>query len=185
MTNLTDNQRRWARTLLIVYPRRKKILEALSETRMKIALGGFSEPGTEELFGKVIELNYRMQGIHNLYALVKSTLEKLPMRHSELLTMRHVAGKGVAELADHVETSVRNVYRRYDRALEAFYGALKKDGHGEEWLTAEYGEDPLIMGIFRRADGKTLSTRRKPKRQSEPLHAPVISRALESEGKTA
>ena len=170
MNNLTENQRRWARTLLIIYPRTKKILQALAESRMRIAQNSFSVPGMQA-FEKISERNYRMQGILNVYVLVKDALTAIGTQRAELLVNRHFGKKSAAELADLAETSVRNVYRWYDKALETFYNFLDKDGHGEAWLCSQYGTDPLVMGLFRRADGKIFAAKRKKHRHSEPLTA--------------
>ena len=167
MTNLTDNQRRWAKTLLIIYPRSKKIIEALQESRMKMATQGFSHYGTEALYDKISAVNYRMQGIVNLCVLTRDTLKALGILHGEVLTLRHFKGWDMPDLAEYFETSVRNVYRRYDRALELFYSRLSAAGFGEHWLEREFGDDNLVKGIFLRSDGKIFSDKKAKKRRSE------------------
>lgn len=166
MANLTDNERTWAKTLLIIYPRTKRILQALSETRMKIALDGFSSVGVDKLFDRVADLNYRMEGITNLYVLAKNALSAVGVIHSEILIMRHVRAMSVPDIAELLNTSVRNVYRKYDRALETFYRVLETEGRGAEWLEKEYASDHLVTGIHRRADASIFADRRHKKRRS-------------------
>ena len=173
MIKLSDNQRKWAKTLLIIYPRTKKILKALSNTGTKIARDGFSCTDVTKLFDRVADINYRMQGIANLYVLTRDVLGKIGVTHAEILIMRHVQVKGVADIAELLGTSVRNVYRKYDRALEVFYRYIASHGYGEEWLSGEYSADPLVSGIFRRADGNIFVERANRRRKKESMSVPV------------
>ena len=155
--NLTDYERRWARTLLIIYPRTKRILQALSDSRMRIAQDGFSCCDVERLVEKVSSLNYRMQGIQNLYVLTKNALRLIGENYAEILILRHVKLVSIPDLAKMLNTSVRNVYRRYDKALAVFFNRITAEGFGTAWLEREYEDDKLVAGIFKRSEGRLFS----------------------------
>lgn len=168
MINLNDNERRWARALLIIYPRTKRILNMLDESRRQIARSGFTTPGTEMLYQRIIDVNYRMEGIMNIRLIVHTALKNLAGAYRDILKLRHVEGRSIAELAEYEGTSVRNCFRRYDRALTAFFREVVGFGYDVEKLNREYAGDNLIMNIYRRANGKIFS---RDVRESEKKRA--------------
>ena len=176
MINLSDNERRWARALLIIYPRTKRIIEMLEESRLRMAHGGFSVPASEELFQRIIDINYRIEGIMNIKVITQTALKNLAVCYRDILRLRHVEGRSIAELADYEGTSVRNCFRRYDRALTAFFREIVKLGYSEEKLNREYISDSLVMNIYRRANGKIFSKDVREKDKNSNKRAPRTKR---------
>ena len=153
---MNETKENWLKTVLIAYRHLEKVEKSLKKSVDVYVNSGFGGNhyryglDNEQLFDKIIELKYRLQGIYNLKALVDKVMEAMNGNTGECLKFRFIDNLGVAEAAKKLGTSVRNVFRLTTRGLEQMGSLMQAFGFDENRLTEEYENEPFVYGIFRR-----------------------------------
>ena len=154
--DMNETKENWLKTVLIAYRHLEKVEKSLKKSVDVYVNSGFGGNhyryglDNEQLFDKIIELKYRLQGIYNLKALVDKVMEAMNGNTGECLKFRFIDNLGVAEAAKKLGTSVRNVFRLTTRGLEQMGSLMQTFGFDENRLTEEYENEPFVYGIFRR-----------------------------------
>lgn len=153
---MNETKENWLKTVLIAYRHLEKVEKSLKKSVDVYVNSGFGGNhyryglDNEQLFDKIIELKYRLQGIYNLKALVDKVMEAMNGNTGECLKFRFIDNLGVAEAAKKLGTSVRNVFRLTTRGLEQMGSLMQTFGFDENKLAEEYENEPFVYGIFRR-----------------------------------
>lgn len=122
-------------------------MEAVRSTLIMYGLGNNHEykgMSSEELFEKMIALNYRMHGLVNLKLLLEEGLKKVPRELAEVLSGKFIKNKDVNEMAEKMGVSDRTVYRMIKRGIEKLSNVFYTMGYNSEVFEKEYNEEPLL-----------------------------------------
>lgn len=144
------------RVLLEGYKHLDRLYEALGKSIECLVNSGYNSGyiGTTTLiYDKIIEYNYRREGIYNLKAIVNQTLMELSPQNRELLTLHFIEQKEFGEIKDILGVSLRTIFRYYDRALQSFSLSLKKTGFPESRIEAEFGDEPFYIRMKKKVLG--------------------------------
>ncbi len=151
MNKETANGLLWTRTILECYnklPRMAKVLEKAGTALVKSSLmTGHYARGytTEELYEKMIEINYRKVGIINLKVLTDQALRRIETSLAEALRAKFFQGLDVDMIAEEKGVTTRTVFRKIERGIEKLYEQISALGFDGERLDMEYSDEPLIM----------------------------------------
>lgn len=100
---------------------------------------------TEELFERMIEINYRKTGIINLKVLVEQSLRRIIPEFSRTLKAKFVMSLDVETIAQNEGINKRTVFRRIERGLDALYDVFCRLGFDGKRLDKEYADEPLVL----------------------------------------
>ena len=122
-------------------------MEAVRSTLIMYGLGNNHEykgMSSEELFEKMIALNYRMHGLVNLKLLLEEGLKSMQRELAEVLSGKFIKNKDVAEMAEKIGVSERTVYRMIKRGIENLAKIFYDLGYNSQVFEKEYNEEPLL-----------------------------------------
>ncbi len=123
-------------------------MEKASEALVRAGLtGGHFALGytTEELFEKMIDLNYRKTGIINLKVLLEQALRRIPAEIADVLNAKFILKIDTAMIAEREKVSTRTVFRRIDKGIQSLYRVFCSLGFDGETLEREYKNEPLLL----------------------------------------
>lgn len=155
-----ENGLLWTRTILECYnklPRMAHSLEKAGEALIKSGLSGGSMAcgyTTEELFERMIEINYRKTGIINLKVLVEQGLRRIIPEFANVLKARFFLNLDAESIAERESVNKRTVFRRIERGLDKLYGVFCHLGFDGKRLDREYIDEPLILNEKERIRNK-------------------------------
>lgn len=162
MNKEKENGLLWTRTILELYnklPKMAKAFEKASNVLVDSSLiTGMYGNGhtTEELYEKMIDLNYRKMGIINLKALTDMGLKRIEPSLVNVLTGRFFLKLDNATIAEKEKISMRTVFRKIDRGIEKLCDTFASLGFTAKRLDIEYADEPLILREKRRVQEKIL-----------------------------
>ena len=111
---------------------------------------------TEEIFEKMIELNYRKTGIINLKVLTDQSMRRLEPSLAEFLKARFFLKLDYATIAQKENTTQRTVFRKIERGIEKLYESFVSFGFTGKRFDIEYANEPLIQREKQRITEKLL-----------------------------
>lgn len=151
MNEQKENGLIWTRTILECYnrfPRMTRSLEKAGEALVRAGLGGGHFAlgyTTEELFEKMIDLNYRKTGIINLKVLLEQSLRRISPALANVLKAKFILKLDTSIIAEKENVSTRTVFRRTQRGLLSLYEVFVSLGFDDETLDREYKNEPLLL----------------------------------------
>lgn len=125
----------------------------MESARETLIMGGLGSVGrfrgmdNEELFDKIIFLNYRMQGIVNLKLLVDEAMRKVNPLYAEVTRMKYFDKITVSDIAKALNLSERGVYGRLKNAEKYIAEQMVVLGYDAEKFEYEYKEEPLVQSV--------------------------------------
>ena len=146
----------WSNTVLVAFSALPKILKELDSAfdfRLKTSYGSVhlkNGVSTESLVKEMLEINETKRKLVRLHYTVLSALDKLTAADRAVLEARFIEGKTFQQAADDEKVSLRTVFRRLDRARDAFLYALKHEGLDEKTYERDYLPLPYIRAIEER-----------------------------------
>lgn len=151
------NQIIWTKVFLTIYKRLGRLIEELDNARdnlIKCGLGGgYNRRGwtNEELFERIIELNYRRLGLINVKVLVDEGLRRLPISVREIIIARYVDGN-IDEYEKKHAICKRTVFKRLNKAIVLLGEVFAKLGYDEKKMNLEYEDEPLLTIVGKRLE---------------------------------
>ncbi len=106
----------------------------------------------EELFDRMLTLNYRMHGLVNLKVLVDQGLSKLPKIYAEVVEGMYLGKEDVLAMAERFGVKPRTIYRRIDKGVELLSKKFAGLGYTPEKFEWEYKEEPLLDIVKKRLE---------------------------------
>lgn len=151
------NQIIWTKVFLTIYKRIGRFVEELDKVRdclVRSGLGGgnYNRGLTnEELFEKIIEINYRRLGLINVKVLVDEGLRRLPESVREVLKARYFDGN-IDEYEKKHGICKRTVFKRLEKAVGRLSEIFVKLGYDEKKMNLEYNDEPLLTTVGKRLE---------------------------------
>lgn len=151
------NQIIWTKVFLTIYKRIGRLIEEFDNAReslIRCGLGGrYNRRGwsNEELFERIIELNYRRLGLINVKVLVDEGLRRLPMSVREILIARYIEGS-LDEYEKKHAICKRTVFKRLDKAIVLLAEIFVALGYDEKKMELEYKDEPLLTRVGKRLE---------------------------------
>ncbi len=146
-----ENGLMWTRLVLEVYnklPQMARTFEKAGDNLVKSSLTsgryglGYT---TEEIFEKMIELNYRKTGIINLKVLTDQSLRRIDTSYANVLKARYFLKLDYATIAQKENTTQRTVFRKVERGIEKLCESFAFFGFTASRFEREYADEPLIQ----------------------------------------
>lgn len=147
----------WTKVLLTVYKKLPKMVQLLDNARdnlIKTGLGvGYNRwhMTNEELFDKMISLNYRRLGLINAKVLVDEGIRRLPERLRGAIIARFFT-EDLDGYAKECGICMRTAFKRVESAIEKLAEIFKNLGYGEKKLNLEYKDEPLLTKVGKRLE---------------------------------
>ena len=146
----------WTKVFLTIYKRINRIIEEMDNARdglVRCGFGGGYNRGlsNEELFEKIIKLNYRRLGLINVKVLVDEGLRRLPQSVREILEARYFE-EDLEGYQNRHGICKRTVFKRLDKATYLLSEVFIKLGYDEKKMNLEYKDEPLLTKVGKRLE---------------------------------
>ena len=146
----------WTKVFLTVYPRLERLVEEFDNARENLLKSGIGvylgrRLTNEELFEKIIDVNYRRLGLINVKVLVDEGMRRLPQKAREVLQARYM-DKSVNTYCEAKDVSKRTFFRRLDSATRRLGEVLISLGYDERKILLEYKNEPILIRIKERLE---------------------------------
>lgn len=151
------NQIIWTKVFLTIYKRIGRFVKELDNARdclVRSGLGGGNYTRgltNEELFERIIEINYRRLGLINVKVLVDEGLRRLPEPVREVLTARYI-DEDIDSYEKKHDICKRTVFKRLEKAIVLLSEIFAKLGYDEKKMNLEYEDEPLLTTVGKRLE---------------------------------
>lgn len=146
----------WANLVVEAYKKIPGWISCMETARAKlISLGAVSTNyvrgmTNEELFDKLIGLNYRMHGLVNLKLLLEEGIKRIPETYMVIMKMKYVDGASMEDISETLGVHRRTLFKYHDKAVKFLADALPMLGYTPEKFEYEYKEEPLLNPLKKR-----------------------------------
>lgn len=146
----------WTKVFLTVYPRLERLVKEFDNTRENLLKSGIGvylgrRLTNEELFEKIIDVNYRRLGLINVKVLVDEGMRRLPQKARDTLIARYIQ-QDVNAYCEANGVSKRTFFRRLDSAIRRLVEVFISLGYDERKINLEYKDEPILVSIKNRLE---------------------------------
>ena len=136
----------WAKTILNAYLSIEKYILKIDATIDNISI--MPEFSVDEITTRIINLSDRKYALINLKVIVEMLISKCKPKYLRILSLKHIQGLTIEQLASHLGISERTCYRIYQDAIENFVVNMKYYGYTSEWLYKNLKNEKWILHEF-------------------------------------
>ena len=166
---LEDKRLIWGKIALKSYKLIPDWISCMKSARATLVMSGvgrfnyFRGMTNEELYDKLILLNYRMQGIVNLKVLTELAIDRLAEPYRSVMSEIHLSKVSIADYASRHFITKRTVYNYLKRGFRLFCAELCNMGYTPEKFEMEYKEEPLLELVKKRLNNKNNQSSKSSK----------------------
>ena len=163
----------WAKTILNVYSSIEKYILKIDATIDNISI--MPEFSVDEVTTRIINLSDRKYSLINLKLIVETLIANCKPKYLRLLSLRHIQGLTMEQIAKHLEITERTCYRLYQNAIENFVVNMKYYGYTGEWLYKNLRDEKWILHEFYKEYTKTEKINTYKKMGEENLNIDFLN----------
>ena len=138
----------WAKTILGVYNSIEKYILKLDTTISNLSL--MPQLNVDIVTTKIIDLSDRKISLINLKLIIEKLIASCKAKHLRILSLRHIQGLTMEEIALVMNITERTCYRLYADALKNFVVNMQNFGYSSSWFYEYLKMEKWILHQFAR-----------------------------------
>ena len=141
----------WARTILELYRYIDKAIVLLDSAVEKLSLR--ADLSATDITNRLLNLTERKISLINLKLIVEKVLASCNTKNLRVLSLKYIQGLKIDEIAEHMNTCRRTVFRLLNGAIDQFVSNMLNLGFcsnylykhlkTEKWILSQYGKEYL------------------------------------------